>query len=126
MDYEYIYKVYHGCNSGTESVNFRQVKWRNSNEEFILKDASGFSDWNREDDEISDKMIIYLGTIRYFNMIIIVLKNQQPKINGNIKKMITNFTKIFGSDFKKHFGFIYTNWGLGANENRIRSSYGIT
>ncbi len=76
IDQESIYKVYHGCNSGTESVNFRQVKWRNSNEEFLLVDTPGFSDSNRGDDEISDKMIIYLSTIKYVNMILIVLNSQ--------------------------------------------------
>ena len=67
--------MHHGSSSGTQKVTFKKVNWRNSKEEFLLVDTPGFSDTKRDDDEISDKMIIYLSEIKYVNMILIVLNS---------------------------------------------------
>ena len=59
-------------------------------------------------------------------MILIVLNSSVSRIDSNIKKMLTNFKKIFGANFKNNIGFIYTHWGLGESDVEDREYKGIT
>ena len=58
------------------------------------------------------QMLIAFEALEYVNTFMICFNSEQPRMDENLRQMLTIFKQMFGGDFFENVVFCFTRWSF--------------